>query len=52
VLASVQDRFGTLVSDYKVLVLSDYGKGGLTHVGRMVEAGRAAGRSRAGRSQG
>jgi rfaE bifunctional protein kinase chain/domain len=44
VLASVQDRFGTLVSDYKVLVLSDYGKGGLTHVGRMVEAGRAAGR--------
>jgi rfaE bifunctional protein kinase chain/domain len=45
VLASVQDRFGTLVSDYKVLVLSDYGKGGLTHVGRMVEAGRAAGRA-------
>ncbi|HBD32739.1 MAG TPA: D-glycero-beta-D-manno-heptose-7-phosphate kinase, partial [Cupriavidus sp.] len=35
----------TLISDYKVLVLSDYGKGGLTHVGRMVEAGRAAGRA-------
>jgi len=45
VLASVQERFNTLVADYQVLVLSDYGKGGLAHVGRMVEAGRAAGRT-------
>ncbi len=45
VLASVQDRYQTLVNDYQVLVLSDYGKGGLTHVARMVEAGRAAGRA-------
>ena len=44
VLASVQDRYQALVNDYQVLVLSDYGKGGLTHVGRMVDAGRAAGR--------
>ncbi|MGO4327290.1 D-glycero-beta-D-manno-heptose-7-phosphate kinase [Cupriavidus sp. 2TAF22] len=43
VLLSVQDRFLALVKEYKVLVLSDYGKGGLAHVGRMVEAGRAAG---------
>jgi bifunctional ADP-heptose synthase (sugar kinase/adenylyltransferase) len=32
------------LSRLQVLVLSDYGKGGLTHVGRMIEAGRAAGR--------
>ncbi|AGW89193.1 MULTISPECIES: D-glycero-beta-D-manno-heptose-7-phosphate kinase [Cupriavidus] len=44
VLAAVQDRFVSLINDYQVLVLSDYGKGGLTHVTRMVDAGRAAGR--------
>ena len=44
VLASVHERYQALVNDYQVLVLSDYGKGGLTHVGRMVEVGRAAGR--------
>ncbi|SOY86220.1 D-glycero-beta-D-manno-heptose-7-phosphate kinase [Cupriavidus taiwanensis] len=44
VLLAVQDRFQGLINDYQVLVLSDYGKGGLTHVTRMVDAGRAAGR--------
>ncbi|NUO85384.1 ADP-HEPTOSE SYNTHASE PROTEIN (fused heptose 7-phosphate kinase; heptose 1-phosphate adenyltransferase) [Cupriavidus taiwanensis] len=44
VLLAVQDRFQGLVNDYQVLVLSDYGKGGLTHVTRMIDAGRAAGR--------
>ncbi|CAG9165117.1 D-beta-D-heptose 7-phosphate kinase [Cupriavidus laharis] len=44
VLLSVLDGFQELLNQYEVLVLSDYGKGGLTHVGRMVEAGRAAGR--------
>ncbi|MBF6988851.1 MULTISPECIES: D-glycero-beta-D-manno-heptose-7-phosphate kinase [Cupriavidus] len=44
VLAAVQDRFQGLINDYQVLVLSDYGKGGLTHVSRMIDAGRAAGR--------
>lgn len=44
VLLSVLDGFQELVKQYEVLLLSDYGKGGLTHVGRMVEAGRAAGR--------
>jgi len=45
VLRSVQDRFQALLAEHEVLVLSDYGKGGLAHVGRMVEAGRAAGRA-------
>lgn len=44
VLLAVQDRFQGLINDYQVLVLSDYGKGGLTHVTRMIDAGRAAGR--------
>ncbi|MFS8976003.1 D-glycero-beta-D-manno-heptose-7-phosphate kinase [Cupriavidus necator] len=44
VLAAVQDRFQSLINDYQVLVMSDYGKGGLTHVTRMIDAGRAAGR--------
>ncbi|WP_427312784.1 D-glycero-beta-D-manno-heptose-7-phosphate kinase [Cupriavidus sp. H39] len=44
VLLAVQDRFQSLVNDYQVLVLSDYGKGGLTHVTRMIDAGRSAGR--------
>jgi rfaE bifunctional protein kinase chain/domain len=44
VLLSLLDGFQELVKQYEVLLLSDYGKGGLTHVGRMVEAGRAAGR--------
>jgi len=44
ILQSVQDRLVGLLPDYGVLVLSDYGKGGLAHVGRMVEAGRAAGK--------
>ncbi|WP_432259492.1 D-glycero-beta-D-manno-heptose-7-phosphate kinase [Cupriavidus sp. TMH.W2] len=44
VLLSVLEGFNELIPQYEVLVLSDYGKGGLTHVGRMVEAGRAAGR--------
>ncbi|KAF7962101.1 hypothetical protein AWV80_25730 [Cupriavidus sp. UYMU48A] len=44
VLLSVLDGFQELAKQYEVIVLSDYGKGGLTHVGRMVEAGRAVGR--------
>jgi rfaE bifunctional protein kinase chain/domain len=44
-LASVLDRFHALVKDYEVVVLSDYGKGGLAHVARMIEAGRAAGKA-------
>lgn len=44
VLMSVLDRFATLVPQHDVVVLSDYGKGGLTHVGKMIEASRQAGR--------
>ena len=41
---SVLDRFSTLVPQHDVVVLSDYGKGGLTHVGKMIETSRQAGR--------
>ncbi len=44
VLISVLDRFGTLLPEHDVVVLSDYGKGGLTHVAKMIEAARQAGR--------
>ena len=44
VLMSVLDRFGALVPQHDVVVLSDYGKGGLTHVGKMIDVARHAGR--------
>jgi rfaE bifunctional protein kinase chain/domain len=44
ILVTVQERFQQLLADHDILVLSDYGKGGLTHVAKMVEAGRAAGK--------
>ncbi len=36
--------FGSLLPEYQLVVLSDYGKGGLAHIARMIEAARAAGR--------
>lgn len=44
VLAAHLDDFSALVPAYDVVILSDYGKGGLTHIARMIEAARAAGR--------
>jgi rfaE bifunctional protein kinase chain/domain len=44
VLADKLDQFVELLARYDVVVLSDYGKGGLTHIGRMIEAARDAGR--------
>ena len=44
VLADKLDQFVELLARYDVVVLSDYGKGGLTHIGRMIEAARKAGR--------
>ena len=44
VLADKLEQFVELLSQYDVVVMSDYGKGGLTHIGRMIEAARAAGR--------
>lgn len=42
VLASVLERYQALLGDYNTVVLSDYGKGGLSHVTRMIEMARRA----------
>ena len=42
VLAQCLEGFRALVKDADVVVLSDYGKGGLTHVSRMIEMAKAA----------
>lgn len=44
VLADKLEQFVSLLDAYDVVVMSDYGKGGLTHIGRMIEAARRAGR--------
>jgi len=44
VLAEKLAEFEGNLSDYDVVVLSDYGKGGLTHIGRMISLARAAGK--------
>jgi len=44
VLAALLDDFGSLLPAHDVVVLSDYGKGGLAHIGRMIELARAAGK--------
>jgi rfaE bifunctional protein kinase chain/domain len=35
-------EFGTLVASHDVVILSDYGKGGLAHIATMIERSRAA----------
>jgi rfaE bifunctional protein kinase chain/domain len=42
VLADKLEQFVALLAQYDVVVMSDYGKGGLTHIGRMIEAARHA----------
>jgi len=42
VLAAKLEAYAQLLADCDVVVLSDYGKGGLTHVTRMIELARAA----------
>jgi rfaE bifunctional protein kinase chain/domain len=42
VLASLMTRYRTELARYAVLVLSDYGKGGLAHIETMIEIARAA----------
>jgi len=44
VLAEKLAEFEGSLSDYDVVVLSDYGKGGLTHIGRMISLAHAAGK--------
>jgi rfaE bifunctional protein kinase chain/domain len=44
VLAAKLDEFERLVDEADAVVLSDYGKGGLAHVARMIEVARAHGK--------
>ena len=44
VLASKLDEYERLVDESDAVVLSDYGKGGLAHVSRMIELARAHGK--------
>jgi rfaE bifunctional protein kinase chain/domain len=44
VLASLMTRYRAELARHAVLVLSDYGKGGLAHIGTMIEIARAAGK--------
>ena len=44
VLADKLAAFRDLLPQYDVVILSDYGKGGLTHIERMLELARAAGK--------
>lgn len=42
VLAAHLDEYAALLPEYHAVLLSDYGKGGLTHIARMIELARAA----------
>jgi rfaE bifunctional protein kinase chain/domain len=44
VLSAHLDEYAALLPDYDAVLLSDYGKGGLTHIARMIELARAAAR--------
>lgn len=45
VLATKLKDFAGLVRDTSAVVMSDYGKGGLTHIGEMIALARAAGKA-------
>lgn len=44
-MAGKLDEFVRIVGNYDVVILSDYGKGGLTHVQPMIHAARQAGKA-------
>jgi len=44
VLAGMLERFEALLGEHDAVLFSDYGKGGLAHIPRMIEMGRAAGK--------
>jgi rfaE bifunctional protein kinase chain/domain len=44
VLAAKLGEYESLLPEFDAVILSDYGKGGLTHITRMIERARAAGR--------
>jgi rfaE bifunctional protein kinase chain/domain len=43
VLDAHLDEYRALLADYRLVILSDYGKGGLTHITRMITLAREAG---------
>lgn len=45
ILDSAKDTYRQLLSDYDVVILSDYGKGGLLHVSSMIDWAREAGKA-------
>lgn len=44
ILADKLEQYQAVLAEHDVVILSDYGKGGLTHVTRMIELARAAGK--------
>lgn len=44
VLATMLERFKTLVNEHDAVLFSDYGKGGLAHIPRMIQMARTAGK--------
>jgi rfaE bifunctional protein kinase chain/domain len=44
VLAAHLDEYEGLLPQHELVILSDYGKGGLAHIARMIELARAAGK--------
>jgi rfaE bifunctional protein kinase chain/domain len=44
VLAAKLEEFKNALADFDVVILSDYGKGGLAHIGEMLRAARKAGK--------
>ncbi|TCV90519.1 D-glycero-beta-D-manno-heptose-7-phosphate kinase [Sulfurirhabdus autotrophica] len=44
VLLSAQEDFRRMLPEYDVVILSDYGKGGLTHIAQMIEMANQAGK--------
>ena len=44
VLAGMLDEYARVLADHDAVLFSDYGKGGLTHISRMIELARAAGK--------
>jgi rfaE bifunctional protein kinase chain/domain len=45
VLSGMLAEFERVVADYDAVLFSDYGKGGLTHIPRMIAAARSAGKT-------
>ncbi|UOO82590.1 D-glycero-beta-D-manno-heptose-7-phosphate kinase [Uruburuella testudinis] len=45
ILDGVKETYRNLLSDYDVVILSDYGKGGLLHVSSMIDWAREAGKA-------